>query len=62
MKVTEGTERRRLVTDVTPEVKERFAEIARRNSRSVSGEIRFLIERQVERDARAKARAMESAA
>lgn len=34
-------------TRVSPEVKEKFAELARQNSRSISGQLRVMIERAV---------------
>lgn len=51
MKVKQGTpntaEAVLIGTRVSPEVKERFAEVARLSSRSVAGELRVLIERRI---------------
>ena len=51
MKVKQGTPKTSeavlVGTRVPPEIKERFAEVARLNSRSVSGELRVLIERRI---------------
>ena len=37
-------------TRIPPEVRDQFAEVARRNSRSMAGELRWMIEQRVDRE------------